>query len=45
LITPDGLHTFISNLKIPDDDKTRLLKMTPQSYTGLAASLAKKIKD
>jgi adenylosuccinate lyase len=44
-ITQDGLHTFISNLKIPDDDKIRLLKMTPQSYIGLAASLAKKIKD
>lgn len=44
-ITQDGLHAFISNLKIPDDDKTRLLKMTPQSYIGLAASLAKKIKD
>ncbi len=44
-ITQDGLHTFISNLKIPDDDKTRLLKMTPQSYIGLAASLAKKIRD
>lgn len=44
-ITRDGLHTFISNLKIPDDDKTSLLKMTPQSYIGLAASLAKKIKD
>ncbi len=44
-ITQDGLHTFISNLKIPDDDKTSLLKMTPQSYIGLAASLAKKIKD
>ena len=44
-IHQDGLHTFISNLKIPDDDKTRLLKMTPQSYIGLAASLAKKIKD
>jgi len=44
-ITQDGLHTFISNLKIPDDDKTRLLKMTPQTYIGLAASLAKKIKD
>ena len=44
-ITQDGLHTFISNLKMPDDDKTRLLKMTPQTYIGLAASLAKKIKD
>ncbi len=44
-ITQDGLHTFVSNLKIPDDDKTILLKMTPQSYIGLAASLAKKIKD
>ena len=44
-ITKDGLHTFISNLEIPDDDKTRLLKMTPHSYTGVAASLAKKIKD
>ena len=44
-ITTDGLHTFISNLEIPEDDKTRLLKMTPHSYTGVAASLAKKIKD
>jgi len=44
-ITQDGLHTFVSNLKIPDDDKTRLLKMTPQSYIGLAALLAKKITD
>jgi len=44
-ITQDGLHTFVSNLKIPDDDKTRLLKMTPQSYIGLAASLAKKITE
>jgi adenylosuccinate lyase len=37
------LHAFICNLKIPDVAKKSLLKMTPASYIGKAAELAKRI--
>ncbi|HEY1610879.1 MAG TPA: adenylosuccinate lyase, partial [Paraburkholderia sp.] len=42
-ITREALQTFISGLAIPDDAKKRLLAMTPASYVGLAAELAKRI--
>ena len=42
-ITKDILHAFIKSLPIPDDEKSRLLAMTPASYTGKAAELAKRI--
>ncbi len=42
-ITQETLHQFIVNLAIPEADKKRLLELTPQNYTGLAASLAAKI--
>ncbi len=42
-ITRESLHTFIRTLAIPDDAKERLLKLTPATYTGKAAELAKKI--
>ena len=38
-----SLAVFIRGLKIPDAEKKRLLKMTPATYTGKAAALAKKI--
>src|SRR6185369_3881266 len=38
-----AMRTFISALAIPDADKQRLLAMTPASYIGRAAELAKKI--
>ena len=39
-ITRELMQGFIRGLAIPDDDKARLLAMTPGSYTGLAAELA-----
>jgi adenylosuccinate lyase len=42
-ITKDILHAFIKSLPIPEDEKSRLLTMTPASYTGKAAELAKRI--
>ena len=42
-VTKDILHAFIKSLPIPDDEKSRLLAMTPASYIGKAAELAKRI--
>lgn len=42
-ITKDGLHAFIQTLAIPEAEKTRLLAMTPASYIGIAAQLARAI--
>ena len=42
-MTREALHEFIGGLAIPDDAKRRLLALTPASYTGDAAALAKKI--
>ena len=39
-ITPEQLKAFIEQLEIPDDAKAALLKLTPGSYIGYAASLA-----
>ena len=38
------LHDFIRSLPLPDSDKTRLLALTPATYTGLAAALARAIR-
>ena len=40
-ITRDALHAFVSQLAVPDEAKRRLMEMTPASYTGLAAELAR----
>ena len=37
------LAVFIRALAIPAEEKKRLLALTPASYTGLAARLAKRI--
>ncbi len=42
-IHKQSLHTFIQDLKIPADAKQLLLEMTPASYIGKAAELAKNI--
>jgi adenylosuccinate lyase len=39
----DALHGFIRSLSIPQEEKQRLLDLTPAGYTGLAARLAKGI--
>jgi adenylosuccinate lyase len=40
-ITRETLHAFIRALDIPDNDRQRLLELTPSSYIGLAARLAR----
>jgi adenylosuccinate lyase len=35
------LHHLVAGLAIPEQDKARLLAMTPASYIGKAAALAK----
>ncbi len=42
-ITAEGVRAFISGLEIPEAEKAHLLAMTPASYTGKAAELARKI--
>jgi adenylosuccinate lyase len=42
-ITREAIQAFIGTLEIPDSEKTRLLAMTPGSYTGHAALLAGRI--
>ncbi|MDC8787034.1 adenylosuccinate lyase [Roseateles koreensis] len=42
-ITAESIHAFIAGLEIPETEKTRLLAMTPGSYTGKAAELAQRI--
>jgi adenylosuccinate lyase len=42
-VTKDLLQEFIATLDIPDDEKNRLLDLTPERYTGVATDLASKI--
>ncbi|MEC5387675.1 adenylosuccinate lyase [Uliginosibacterium sp. H3] len=42
-ITMEALQAFVGKLAIPEADKQRLLDMTPASYIGAAAALAKAI--
>ncbi len=42
-ITREALQTFIRGLAIPEADKQRLLALTPSTYIGKAAELARRI--
>ncbi|MFZ5558453.1 MAG: adenylosuccinate lyase [Pseudomonadota bacterium] len=42
-ISRDALHAFIRQLPLPDAEKRRLLKLTPRTYVGKAAELARRI--
>ncbi len=42
-MTRELMHGFIARLDIPQDQKNRLLALTPRSYTGMAADLAKRV--
>ncbi len=42
-INRESLAAFIATLKIPEAEKQRLQGLSPQSYTGKAAELAKRI--
>ncbi|MGK6308178.1 adenylosuccinate lyase [Variovorax sp. DT-64] len=41
-VTAEALHQLIRSLEIPEAEKERLLAMTPASYTGKAAELARR---
>ncbi|GAA4359456.1 adenylosuccinate lyase [Variovorax defluvii] len=43
-VTAEALHKLIRSLEIPEAEKARLLAMTPSSYTGKAAELARRAK-
>jgi adenylosuccinate lyase len=40
-IDAGSMRAFIAGLELPADAKQRLLDMTPATYTGLAARLAR----
>ncbi len=42
-ITQRKLQAFVGKLDLPAKDKERLMKLTPQAYTGLAEQLAKTV--
>ena len=42
-VRAEDLHALIASLDIPEPEKARLLAMTPASYTGIAAQLAKRV--
>jgi adenylosuccinate lyase len=42
-MTRESLRTFIATLDLPADAKARLLALTPATYVGLAARLARRV--
>jgi len=42
-VTPDEMRAFIAGLGLPDEAEHHLLALTPATYTGLAAELARKV--
>lgn len=42
-VKAEDLHGLIRSLDIPEAEKERLLAMTPGSYTGMAAELARRV--
>lgn len=42
-VTAEALHGLIRSLEIPEEEKARLLAMTPASYVGKAAELATRV--
>jgi adenylosuccinate lyase len=42
-MTRESLHAFIEGLALPAEAKARLLALTPSTYTGKAAELAKRV--
>ena len=42
-VTPEALHGLIRSLEIPQPEIDRLLAMTPGSYVGKAAELARRV--
>jgi adenylosuccinate lyase len=44
MITREAIHAFIETLEIPAAERARLLALTPATYTGLAAKLARQLR-
>jgi adenylosuccinate lyase len=42
-INRETLHAFVRELPLPEEEKKRLLALTPANYVGMAAELARKI--
>ena len=42
-ISADSLRAFIRGLDLPEEDRNRLLALTPSGYTGLAEALARAV--
>jgi len=42
-VRPEDLHALVRSLEIPQQEKDRLLAMTPASYIGKAAALARRV--
>lgn len=42
-VTREGLQHFITTLDLPEDVKSRLLQLTPETYTGAADHLARRV--
>ena len=40
-LNKSDLIKFIENMEVPQDEKQRLLELTPLSYTGYAEKLSK----
>jgi adenylosuccinate lyase len=43
-LTRDDLREFIEGLVLPEDDKKRLMELTPETYTGIAGDLIRHMK-
>jgi adenylosuccinate lyase len=44
-ISKKDLHHLIDKIDIPSEEKQVLKSLTPSSYTGIANTLAKQLKD
>jgi adenylosuccinate lyase len=42
-ITRESLHAFIDGLTLPAEAKARLKALSPSTYIGLAATLARRV--
>ena len=38
-VTKESVQKFIKGLDIPKEEKSKLMKLTPQNYTGLASKI------
>ena len=44
-IDRDGMRSFVDSLDLPEEDKKRLLALTPETYTGIAGNLVRHVLD